>query len=419
MITRLPIRIASDKTKVIPLLFNPGNMSRVADIIHYIQTLSDEKVEEINEEIAADFAPRHYHYTAILRTHYAKILSLYQLPNTLNEPKLLFAGACFTKEYSIESAALFNPSMVPHPDQRGLDPGAVRFIMSLRATGEGHISCITFMTGIIGANGVIQLNEARRPLIYSRHYTQQDKENESAYTITFPADGLLEQQIIFPYLETERGGMEDLRLVHFNDSGEEFWAGTYTAYNGKTFTTHLLYTLDFRHFSLCPLTGKAVQDKGMALFPKKINGRYAMISRQGGRDIRIMYSESLTHWEESSFLSQPNAAWNLVQIGNCGSPIYTDKGWIMLIHGVGAFRKYTIGAILLDLNNPSIVSGTLEGPILSPSPEEREGYVPNVLYSCGGFAHHTNIIFPVALSDTSSGITFINIPELLTAFRLS
>ncbi len=416
MIKRFSIKITSDNTRVVPLLFNPGNKERVQGILNYIKKLDFEKVKYQNNTISNDFSNRHYNYSKVLNTHYNNIIANYKLEHLQNDGKKMYAGACFTKEYSIESAALFNPSMVEHPDQSGLQAGEKRFIMSLRATGEGHISSIAFRTGILTAGGDILLSENQKPLINSHYYSKEASDSKSSYTISFPADSYAEQRVIFPYSDAECAGMEDLRLVHFHDGDENFYAGTYTAYNGKTFTTHLLYTHDFCHFRIDPLTGSAVQDKGMALFPKKINGKYAMISRQGGRDISIMFSDDLFKWNESTVIAGPSAPWNIIQTGNCGSPVYTEKGWILMTHGVGAFRKYTIGALLLDKQNPEKVIGMTDSPLLSPDKEEREGYVPNVLYSCGGFGVKEQIIFPYAMSDTATGICTININKLLDSF---
>ena len=314
-------------------------------------------------------------------------------------------------EYSVESAALFNPSLVWHPDQNNLPEGARRFIMSLRATGEGHISSIVFRSGYIDKNLQIQIDSPCRFVSRPVSLTFAD---ESKYEIKFAKDSELAERIIFPASPAEQNGIEDARFVCFtNENGSTKYYATYTAYDGRSISPRLIETSDFCKFTVRRFAGKEVQNKGMALFPRMINGQYVMLSRQDNENNYIMLSNDLCNWDSKQLLQRPEYPWEFIQLGNCGSPIETDAGWLVITHGVGAMRKYSIGALLLDKDNPAKVIGTLKEPLISPNDKEREGYVPNVVYSCGGIVYNNHLILPYAKSDYASTLGLVNMDNLL------
>jgi predicted GH43/DUF377 family glycosyl hydrolase len=393
----------------------------------------------------------------------------------LSRARQMLIGAYFTHEYSLESAALFNPSIVWHPDQSGLAQGCRRFVLSLRATGEGHISSIAFRSGVIDADRRVHIDPpapfASAPEIAphsgydksvseqtalehalsdgltqalagglgdsfslaefkakfrdglcreqpdsDRHATAQDifALARANYEAVFASDLALSERVLFPYSATESNGMEDARFVAFhNDDESVIYYATYTAYDGRRIRPQLLETADFCRFRIRTLDGPAVQNKGMALFPHKIDGQYAMISRQDNENLFLMLSEDLYFWQDKELLLPPAFPWEFVQIGNCGPPIETEAGWLVLSHGVGAMHEYVLGAFLLDLNEPSQVIGRLREPLLSPTESERDGYVPNVVYSCGAVVHGRELIIPYAMSDYASSFATVSLDELL------
>jgi predicted GH43/DUF377 family glycosyl hydrolase len=282
--------------------------------------------------------------------------------------------------------------------------------MSLRSVGEGHISSIEFRSGIVDDKGNLFLDEHSK---YALTGTVQDIEDGTNYTLQFPDDSELSERVIFPQTEVESMGMEDLRMVDFHSHDEQVYLGTYTAYNGREIKSQLLITNDFKTFKVRALRGEAAKDKGMAIFPEKIKGRYAIISRQGGENISIMFSEDLYRWEESTVFIKPKYPFEVSQIGNCGSPIKTEKGWLLLTHGVGPVRQYTISAVLLDIENPMKVIARLDRPLIFADEGEREGYVPNVVYSCGGMVVRDIFYIPYAMSDSRCGFAFVRMSELL------
>ncbi len=470
-ITKKDIRFyASPKAVITQFLNLPGN-DRVKNIIERVEKLTDVNVDKYLDKIKTDFANRHHNLDGTLLRHFKKVENQLKEKDfsLFSSQKKLLIGAYFTKEYSIESAALFNASIVPHPDQSGLQQGEQRFVMSLRATGEGHISSVVFKTGIVDGQNNIILDE------YSRFFTKLSKnenvnyeksfiekrsgffrgfkkvlldilpekftasealqiinENETSmdaafydsiqffktildsnYELESSANSPLNEKVIFPNSKSESMGIEDVRWVKFMDGKGVVYYGTYTAYDGHRINTQMIETSDFDVFKIRTLYGDAINDKGMALFPEKINGKYVMISRQGGEKISIMYSDELYVWEKYQTLMEPLYPWELVQLGNCGSPVKTDKGWLFLTHGVGIMRTYGISAILLDLENPSIILGRLNKPIIEANNEEREGYVPNVVYTCGLLRHGDTLIIPYAVSDSATGFVTIELNEIL------
>ncbi len=324
-------------------------------------------------------------------------------------------GAYFLNEYSFEASALFNPSIVRHPDQMGAPEGGCQFILSLRAVGEGHISSLTFRSGTIATDGSVAIDPTARlasvPKIHSRTSGPHGHDVE----VIFRADEELSERVIFPITDAQANGIEDARFVEFNDGTRKTFYATYTAYSGKAIRSELLETTDFRSFRMTPLGGSAARNKGMALFPRKIDGRYAMIGRQDNENLYLIYSDDLYSWEGGRSILQPEYPWEFVQIGNCGSPIELDDCWLLLIHGVGPVRKYSIGAVLLDKKDPSKVLARSREPLVRPEPTEREGYVPNVVYTCGAIRYGDQIILPYAISDTFSNFATIKIAALMRA----
>ncbi|MBN1561115.1 glycoside hydrolase family 130 protein, partial [candidate division KSB1 bacterium] len=320
-------------------------------------------------------------------------------------------GAYFSMEYSVESAALFNPSFVWHPDQNNLPEGARRFVMSLRATGEGHVSSIVFRTGYVDKKLQIQMDRPGRFIDRPISFIWDDNEE---YTIEFDEKSELDERILFPASLAEKNGMEDARFLLFTDeNGSQKYYATYTAFDGISIRSQVIETPDFTKFHIRKLNGVEIQNKGMALFPRKVNGRYAMLSRQDNENNYIMFSDDLYTWNSKQLLLSPQYGWECIQVGNCGAPIETDAGWLVLSHGVGAMRQYSISALLLDIEHPARVIGRLKKPLICPNEQEREGYVPNVVYSCGGIVYENALILPYAMSDYASTIAIVNLEELL------
>lgn len=466
--TRLTKRISPNPVRIILQYFNIINRQRIQNVIRRVISLTEQETTQQLEKVIRDFSFRHLNFRDKLIGNYNNIEKYIQ--EDISTEKKLLLGAYFSKEYSIEAASLFNPSIIAHPDQRFLKPGMLRFIISLRATGEGHISSLEFRSGVIDENCEIYFDETSRfcelpvinenkkiekdlltkaisisssdeekilsklPASFSHKEAQKIFESEikdgsvdiksfinkilnfteANYAISFNETTAVSERVIFPYSKNETAGMEDARFVKFtDDDGSITYYGTYTAYNGRTFSTQLIETKDFLNFSIRTLQGKAIQDKGMALFPRKVNGKYVMSSRQGGENLHIMFSDNLYEWDEYSPHCVPTEPWEFIQMGNCGSPIETKKGWLLLTHAVGPFRKYSIGAILLDLDNPSKIIGRLKSPLFEPLENEREGYVPNVVYSCGSIVHNDELIVPYAMSDSFSGFAKISLSGLL------
>lgn len=477
LICRHDFSLIPDSTRVIIRPFIPGNAQRVATIIGRALELSEEEVRRALDEVKSEFHYRHFDIDAVLLRHYQKVRPHIYTGKRLSDNRRLLLGALFSGEYALESAALFNPSIVPHPDQSGMADGALRFILSLRATGEGHISSIEFRSGSIDAAGGIRIdpvarfvtppeviaNPAYRKRAFLTKLRSMTTENglsdsvfdplgdwfslkdlrkaikqvrttvaeptlamertleriqwlaDSNYELRFPENLEVSSRIIFPVSANESNGIEDARFVPFrNEDASVMYYATYTAYNGRTVLPQMIETRDFLHFRVLTLSGTAVQNKGMALFPRKVNGEFLMVSRQDDENLFLMRSRDPHHWEDPVLLMRPMEIWESVKIGNCGSPIETPEGWLLITHGVGPMRKYCIGAALLDLENPAKVIGRLRKPLLVPSGNEREGYVPNVVYSCGAMVHGGRLILPYAMSDHASAIASIPLADLLS-----
>jgi predicted GH43/DUF377 family glycosyl hydrolase len=471
-----------DQSRVLLRPFNPGDSQRVGRIIARIMSLPEDQVGSLLDEVSAEFSQRHQQIHKVFLERFEQIRGLIEMDEKLSEQRKLLIGSYFLAEYSLESAALFNPSIIPHPDQSGLPTGALRFILSLRATGEGHISSITFRTGIIHADHRIEvhhptgfLTEPRQipnpryekalferkllELRLTNEFTRrvmrnlgdwfelkelasniQAELNESCQSegllerqtaadgvwmvaksnceVQFQPDQELSERIIFPTTPSQRNGIEDARFVHFrNDDGTYVYYATFTAYDGRVVMPELVETSDFLRFRFITLNGPAAENKGMAVFPRKINGLYAMLSRQDNESIHVMFSDNIHFWNERKAALSPAFPWELIQIGNCGSPIETDAGWLVLSHGVGPLRQYRIGAFLLDRDDPAKVVGRLREPLLKPNQTEREGYVPNVVYTCGTLLHNRELIIPYGLADHATGFATVPLDEVLAAMQ--
>ncbi|MEX2260677.1 MAG: glycoside hydrolase family 130 protein [Bryobacteraceae bacterium] len=470
-----------DQSRVLLRPFSPGDSQRVGSIVARIMSLPEERVGVLLNEISAEFSQRHQHIRRRFLERFEQVREMLLTDEGLSEQRRLLIGSYFLAEYSLESAALFNPSIVPHPDQTGLPTGSLRFILSLRATGEGHISSITFRTGVIHpdrrievcpptgfltepcqipnplyekelfARKLIELGLTReftrrvmsklgnsfaleelRARLQAEQFrlpdgmTQKDQDEaqgiwmlaRSNYQVQFQPEQRLCERILFPATPSQRNGIEDARFVCFQDEdGTHSYYATFTAYDGKVVMPELVETSDFLRFRFITLNGPAAQNKGMALFPRKINGLYAMLSRQDNENISLMFSDNVHFWNERKVLLKPAFSWELVQLGNCGSPIETDAGWLVLSHGVGPMRKYCIGAFLLDRDDPGKVIGRLREPLLKPDQSEREGYVPNVVYTCGALLHNGELIIPYGLADQATRFATVQLDEVLAAMH--
>ncbi len=479
-IKRKKIKIEGDTSRVITRPHIPRGAHRIPKIIQRIVDLPDTTAEDLLAQIMLDFSERHKDISRVFDRSLNEVRNHVPRDAVLSETKRALIGAYFTMEYSIESAALFNPSIVLHPDQSHLDKGSLRFIMSLRAIGEGHVSSIVFRSGVLDWDNTFIFDPtsdyAERPdvrlnRVYDRNlfqlklnemeasngitarllgqlpedFTYDDLDEKiralrarpisseahqnatfeimywlanSNYEMNFRPDHKISERVIFPVSENESSGIEDARFVQFfDDNGEVTYYATYTAYNGFTILPQLIETKDFIKFKVITLNGKAVQNKGMALFPRRIDGSYVMLSRQDGENIHIMFSDNIHFWQDSEIIQEPTWPWEFIQVGNCGSPLETDKGWIVLTHGVGPMRQYCIGAMLLDLENPAKIIARLEEPLLTPRGEEREGYVPNVVYTCGAIFHNNDLVIPYGMSDITSGIATVNVSELINCMH--
>jgi predicted GH43/DUF377 family glycosyl hydrolase len=466
---------------VIAKLFLPGEQispdgqSRVELIVKRILAMSEDEMASTLAATQEQFDDRHNDLNRTLEANFDVVANKIDSPDELSTKQRLLIGAYFTHEYSIEAAALSNPSLVPAPDQSGLNPGEQRFVMSLRGIGEGHISSIEFRSGVIDANARITMDQpssyattgSRRPPIYDKHlfttklaelgalndiadlclkplperFTFEQLEAvitdvsrlgkpwlttvkatrtihwlaSSNYESTFAMESDISERVIFPGGPTESHGMEDARFVRFtHDDGSVVYYATYTAFDGFEILPQLIETPDFLSFRIATLNGERAQSKGMALFPRMIGGRYAALSRHDNENNYLMLSDEVRFWYDSEIIQVPVHPWELMQIGNCGSPLETEAGWLVITHGVGPMRRYSLGAILLDTDDPCLVIGHLKEPLLIPSDEERDGYVPNVVYSCGSMIHNGQLVLPYGFSDIGARIALLSVDDLLT-----
>ncbi len=479
-VKRNGVTLNPSHSRVLIRPFRVTSEQRATNISARVVALPEADVRPLLDEVLAEFSGRHYETRALLKERFENMKHSLLTDQRLSEDRQLLLGAYFTHEYSLEAAALFNPSIVPHPDQSDVPEGSLRFILSLRATGEGHISSVTFRTGHVDAMNQVSINAPTRFLVEPRqvpnasydkglfegklfemglvgnfsrsvlgdmgdsftlgelkkksesalkHARQAEPESEriargmlllaqSNYEVQFAPDSRVSERVIFPTSPSQSNGIEDARFVLFHDDeGAATYYATYTAYDGKLILPQILETPDFLSFKFSTLNGPAVQNKGMALFPRKIHGQFAMLSRQDNENIYLMFSDNIHFWIEAQTILKPTFPWEFVQLGNCGSPMETDSGWLVLSHSVGPMRKYCIGAFLLDREDPSKVIGRLREPLLKPSESEREGYVPNVVYSCGSLIHNGELILPYAMSDYATNFATVAVDEILAAME--
>ncbi len=479
------VRLVPDARRVITKPFLPGEeirpdgSSRLQIVLRRIMAMSEEVVAETLDAVRKDFVGRHRDLDAVLERNAgivaARLDQVELVDAELSLDRLHLIGAYFTHEYSIEAAALGNPSIVAAPDQTGVEPGAVRFIMSLRAIGEGHRSSIEFRTGVVGADASVALDPAsdyavtgdRTPHTYDKRFfttklgdmamlndvearvltrledeftmaeleaaivALEDDDIErsisgettrvlhwlasSNYRTSFPASIDISERVLFPSGPTESHGMEDARFVRFvADDGAITYYATYTAFDGHQILPQLIETVDFTHFRVATLSGRAAHNKGMAIFPRQIDGEYVALGRHDNMNNFIMTSTDISVWREATVIQEPERPWELTQLGNCGSPLETEAGWLVITHGVGPFRRYTLGALLLDLDDPCKVIGHLKEPLLSPDDDERDGYVPNVVYSCGSMVHAGHLVLPYGYADVGASIATIPLDDVLS-----
>ena len=419
------IQLRPDPSRTVIRPFNieyPGPFKveghpRAERVIDRVLSLTHDELHAERERVTASLDERHRDVDDLLLHRFGEVMAVVHDTREITRDQQVLIGAYLSGEYSFEAAALFNPSMVLHPDQTGAPDDGLRFILSLRGIGEGHVSSVTFRTGRWSPQDGFSVDPASRTAVPPRIApTDRGATDGGPTQLNCSGSRELSETVIFPILPSQRQGIEDLRLVHFtHDDGTVEWLGTYTAYNGSMIQSELLRTRDFRAFDLVPMTGSAARNKGMGLFPRKVNGRYMMIGRQDGENLFLIQSDTLTHWDEGQLLLKPVYPWELVQIGNCGPPIELDEGWLLLTHGVGAMRKYSIGAVLLDKDDPSKVIGRTRQPILAAKDQDREGYVPNVVYSCGALKHGDTIFMPYGIADSSVGFAFVPIKDMLAA----
>jgi predicted GH43/DUF377 family glycosyl hydrolase len=398
-----------------PRDLNPFDKTRANHIVDRILALDPATTEQLLANVLENFEGRHRNLLDIFEARAGEMEGAFKAHTPFSKAQRQLVGAYFLNEYSFEAAALFNPSIVRNPDQSGAPANTCAVIVSLRAVGEGHISSLTFRSGHIASDGNVMIDPTVRLASVPKVLTRTLRPDGEEVEVTFAPNQQLSERIIFPLTASQSNGIEDARFVEFDDGGRKIFYATYTAYHGTGIRSELLQTTDFLSFRLTPLSGSAACNKGMALFPRKIDGRYAMIGRQDNENLYLLYSDDLYVWNGGQLILKPKFPWEIVQIGNCGSPIELDEGWLLLTHGVGPMRKYSIGAVLLDKNDPTKVLGRSREPLLRPEPSEREGYVPNVVYTCGAMRYGDRIILPYAVSDTFSNFATIEIPTLLRA----
>jgi len=396
-----------------PRDLNPTDKTRANHIVDRVLALDSDTAARELAEVLEYFQNRHRNLLEIFEARANEMEEAVSAHAAFTKEQLLLVGAYFMHEYSFEAAALFNPSIVAHPDQSGAPEGGRRFILSLRSVGEGHVSSLTFRSGTIAADGIVSVDPTGRLASIPKVKNRTLSPDGEAVELVFTSDEDISERVIFPVTDAQSNGVEDARFVEFEDGARKVFYATYTAYNGRAIRSELIETHDFLSFRLSPLRGAAAKNKGMALFPRRFGGKYAMIARQDNENLYLIYSDDLYSWDGGVAILKPRFPWEFVQIGNCGSPIELDEGWLMLTHGVGPVRKYSIGAVLLDKADPSKVIARTREPLIRPEPSERQGYVPNVVYTCGAIRHNDQIILPYAVSDTFSKFATINIASLL------
>ena len=479
-VQRTSVILHPDPRRVLARPFRPMSDHRARRICARVLALPEREVHALLEQLRAEFGGRHVNVEGFLKRQFDQVRPHVLTDANISEEREMLLGGYFTHEYSLEAAALFNPSIVPHPDQSNLALGSMRFILSLRATAEGHVSSITFRTGLLDASNNItidapspySLEPAQVPnATHEKHLFERKLQElglmgnlnrqvldglgdtfslkelianvqlavkelpsddvatervaktiimlaQSNYEVQFAPDSRLSERVLFPVTPSQRNGIEDARFVLFRDEdGLSTYYATYTAYDGRMILPQFVETSDFLHFKFTTLHGRAVENKGMALFPRRIRGEYAMLGRQDAENIHVMFSDHLHFWETTQVVLEPRFPWEFIQLGNCGSPIETEAGWLVFSHGVGPMRQYCIGAFLLDRDDPTKLIGRLREPLIKPNTNEREGYVPNVVYSCGSILHGRQLIIPYGMSDYATTFATLSLEEILAAME--
>jgi predicted GH43/DUF377 family glycosyl hydrolase len=425
-LNRQALYLRPDPTRVVVRPFKPAteprdlnatDKTRANHIVGRVLALDPEATASQLADVLENFQGRHRNLLETFEARADEMEDAFAFHDVFTRIQRQLVGAYFLHEYSFEASALFNPSIIAHPDQSGAPAGGRRFILSLRAVGEGHISSLTFRSGSIAADGSVTVDPTARlastPMVRNRTACPDGDHVE----VTFKPYQDISERVIFPVTDSQSNGIEDARFVEFDDGGSKIFRATYTAYSGKSIRSEMLETTDFMSFRMAPLLGDAARNKGMALFPRRIAGKYAMIGRQDNENLYLIYSDDLHIWNGGLAILKPEFSWEFVQIGNCGSPIELDEGWLLLTHGVGPVRRYSIGAVLLDKADPSKILARSREPLVRPETSEREGYVPNVVYTCGAMRHKDQIILPYAISDTFSNFATIKIAALLQAME--
>src|SRR4030095_15819037 len=414
-----PLRLKADPSRVVVRPFHlawqgAADHDRAQRLVDAVLKLDDRELGRQLKSVMHDFEQRHWQTRKVFLKRFKEICVMLNLSlQGIGDKRKQMIGAYFCHEYSYAAAALMNPSIVPHPDQTGLDRHTTRILMSLRAVGEGHISSIAFREGLVSEQGGLEL-APEPPFAVAADAPDLDTLcTDCTVRVYRSEDSNLSGTVIFPVTAAQANGLEDLRLTYFtHDDGSTEYIGTYTAFSGRDIRSELLRTRDFRSADLVPMTGDATRNKGLALFPRKIGGRYLMVGRQGGQNMFLLDSDDVTHWHGGQMLMAPKYAWEFIQIGNCGAPILIDEGWLLLTHGVGAMRQYAIGAVLLDRDDPSKILGRTRFPILQAENDDRNGYVPNVVYTCGGMRVGDQLFMPYGISDSSIGFAFLPLKDL-------
>ena len=412
-----------DPSRTVVRPFEPGypggfdqGRSRTEDTVDLIVRLDDDELTRQLDGVTASLDENHRDVDATLRRRFGEIAGHVSSTALLSPAQKRLIGAYFSQEYAYEAAALFNPTVVQHPDQSGLADGATRFVLALRGVGEGHVSSVTFRTGVWTPAAGLTIDDpgptSVPPTIIPREGSDREVDLDCSQSRS------LSETVLFPVLPSQRQGIEDLRLVRFtDDDGTVTYHGTYTAFSGAEVRSELLTTLDFTSFKMRVLSGDVATAKGMALFPRRIDGRYLTLGRQDNRNIWLNVSADLLHWDSGAKLVEPRYPWEFIQVGNCGSPIELDEGWLVITHGVGTVRNYCIGACLLDKTDPSKLLARTPRPVLAPSPHERDGYVPNVVYSCGSLVKDRAMLLPYAVADSFSAFATLSIDNLLSCME--
>ena len=424
---RQPLQLRPDPARVLVRPFKPAIEPRERNqtdedashrIIDRVAALGADGAQEILAETLDRFCGRHRNLLTTLELRAREMETALDYHSDFTEVQRQLVGAYFLNEYAFEAAALFNPSIIAHPDQTGAPEGGLRFILSLRAVGEGHISSLTFRTGRLFANGDVSIDPGALLASTPEFITRLWGKGGDVIEVAFNAKHDVSERVIFPITESQSNGIEDARFVQFQDGADTRYYATYTAYNGRAIRSELIETSDFVSFRMTPLRGSASRGKGMALFPRKLGGKYAMIGRQDNENLYLNYSDDLYSWHGGDMIMSPVFPWEFLRLGNCGSPIELDEGWLLLTHGVGPLRQYAMGAALLDKSEPSRVIARSSAPLIRPEQSEREGYVPNVVYSCGALRHGDLIVLPYALSDTVTVLATVTIREILAHLGL-